>query len=120
MLSTECTQNVVGEFAAMRNTWNSNSIVATDKSTLTNWYASAIIGPGGVKCHMTSKLLEKTLKILCLELAMRGNSWKNNTIVATDKSTIGVYTKWHPSAISSYLWWLRELCSLLRKLGVML
>lgn len=66
-------------------TWNNNSIVATDKSTITNWYASAIIGTRGIKCHMTSKLLQKTLKILSLELAMRGNNWKNNTIVATDE-----------------------------------
>lgn len=101
-------------------TWNNNSIVATDKSTLTNWYASAIIGTRGIKCHMTFKLLQKTLKILSLELAMRGNNWKNNTIVATDKSTIGGYTKWHPSAISSYLLWLRELCSLPHELVVML
>ena len=65
MLSTECTQNVVGEFAAMRNTWNSNSIVATDKSTLTNWYASAIIGTRGINCDMASKLMQRTLKLLC-------------------------------------------------------
>lgn len=63
---------------------------------------------------------QKTLKILCLELPMRGNNWQNSTIVAADKCTIGGYTKWHPSAVSRYLLWLRELCSMLHKLVVML
>jgi hypothetical protein len=32
------------------------------------------------------------LNLLGWELAVRGDNWKNNTFVATDKNTLGGYT----------------------------
>jgi hypothetical protein len=44
-------------------------------------------------------------------VVVRADNWEHNTILTTDKITLGGYTDGYPCPISDYLLWLRKLCS---------